>query len=182
MLIKKLLSKEEEDEIYEHVTSSFFPWNFSEYSVEKNLDLTYQFVHVLYSHNEYKSPFRKYLEWVINAYLKHHSCTILRVVRAKFNLLPKENYQKELANKSIHRDCTNDLKLDPNSKFITILYYVNDSDGDTILFDEQYNEIERFSPIKGNAIVFDSNILHRGSTPVIHKNRIILNIVLEVLD
>jgi len=45
------------------------------------------------------------------------------------------------------------------------LYYVNDSDGDTILFNSQEEEIQRITPEKGKALFFDGSIQHCGSQP-----------------
>lgn len=45
------------------------------------------------------------------------------------------------------------------------LYYVNDSDGDTIFFDDNENEIKRISPKEGRIVVFNGSIKHCGSKP-----------------
>jgi hypothetical protein len=67
-----------------------------------------------------------------------------------------------------------------------LLYYVNDSDGDTILYNEVFEEYEEvpenftvnktFTPIKGNALVFDGLIYHSSSKPTKNSKRIIINI------
>ena len=45
------------------------------------------------------------------------------------------------------------------------LYYVTDSDGDTILFDDDNNEIQRVPPKKGRIVFFDGSIKHCSSSP-----------------
>lgn len=69
----------------------------------------------------------------------------------------------------------------------TLVYYVNDSDGDTILFKEKHepgtptikdvglNIAHRSSPIKNNAILFDGDTFHAGNCPVNHRDRMIIN-------
>ena len=49
-----------------------------------------------------------------------------------------------------------------NIKSKVILYYVNDSDGDTLFFDnkDKLNIIKRVSPKKGRVVHFDNNKLH----------------------
>jgi hypothetical protein len=71
----------------------------------------------------------------------------------------------------------------------TFLYYVNDSDGDTILFNElrdarnsdtyQYDEFtlfKRVTPKRGRAILFNGMYYHSSSQPQNHHSRVILNI------
>jgi len=55
------------------------------------------------------------------------------------------------------------------------LYYVNDSDGDTIFFDNNNNEIKRVSPKKGRIVFFDGSVNHVGSYPT-KNERIGVNI------
>ena len=66
-----------------------------------------------------------------------------------------------------------DTRLD---KFLTILYYVNDSDGDTFFFDGD-NCVNRLQPIKGTAAMYPSKTWHAGSTPVEHETRVVINMV-----
>jgi hypothetical protein len=67
------------------------------------------------------------------------------------------------------------------------LYYVNDSDGDTILYNETQDEVpvdqlrtynfteyKRVSPKKGRAVMFNGNRFHSSSTPTKTK-RCVLN-------
>ena len=69
------------------------------------------------------------------------------------------------------------------------VYYVNESDGDTILYnikpDNASNSchpdqkdlkiVERVSPKPNRLALFDGCLLHTGSSPTKHKNRILIN-------
>jgi hypothetical protein len=63
-------------------------------------------------------------------------------------------------------------------KSISIIYYVNNSDGDTLFFNEELNIIKRVSPRQGRAIVFDSNTKHTACCPINSKYRQVINFVL----
>ena len=54
------------------------------------------------------------------------------------------------------------------------LYYVNDSEGDTILFNDKGEEIQRVIPKKGRIVFFDGSIKHCSSRPS-SKTRAVLN-------
>ena len=47
---------------------------------------------------------------------------------------------------------------------LALIYYVNDSDGDTVFF-ENDKIVKRVSPKKGRVIVFDGSHLHAGGYP-----------------
>lgn len=61
-----------------------------------------------------------------------------------------------------------------NPDLITILYYVNDSDGDTYFFEGQ-EVVHIAPPVKGTAAMFRSNMLHAGSPPIKHEARSVIN-------
>ena len=70
----------------------------------------------------------------------------------------------------------------------TILYYVNDSDGDTFLFNEKaegnkeasypdsLSIMKRISPKMGRAVIFDGLTFHSSSSQQTHNERLVLNI------
>jgi len=72
------------------------------------------------------------------------------------------------------------------------LYYVNNSQGDTVLYNEtsdsvsatdvgtyQFTEYQRVTPKKGRAVIFNGNRYHSSSSPTMNK-RCILNFDLNV--
>jgi len=62
---------------------------------------------------------------------------------------------------------------DTDYPHLVCLYYVNDSDGDTLFFDNNGNEIKKVSPKKGRIVFFEGSISHCGSEP--SKLRSIIN-------
>jgi hypothetical protein len=71
-----------------------------------------------------------------------------------------------------------DLKLEDGSlvPHLVCLYYVNDSDGPTYFYDDDLNVVKEVDPKKGTAVVFDGDILHAGSNPVLNPFRFAINI------
>jgi len=97
--------------------------------------------------------------------------------RIKTNLmLPKSKYKPDGYNRP-HVDY-------PESGMKTFLLYLNDSDGDTFIFDKTYtgedpgemNMIERVTPKQNTAILFDSNRYHASSIPTLNQ-RSVINVV-----
>lgn len=76
-----------------------------------------------------------------------------------------------------------------NPDAFSMVYYLHDdTDGDTVIFDRQYNpnnpskkqheglnELVRVTPKKGRAVVFNSNRYHASSIPSEHDRRCIIN-------
>jgi hypothetical protein len=58
---------------------------------------------------------------------------------------------------------------------ITAIYYVNDSDGDTIFFDAKGKITERLTPKKGRLVWWKGKIFHAKSSPVETKQRVVVN-------
>jgi hypothetical protein len=73
----------------------------------------------------------------------------------------------------------------------TLLYYVNDSDGDTILYNEKvetvnfgkdpeypdrFSILDRVSPKQGRAVLFNGLHYHSSSLPKVSENRIAINV------
>jgi hypothetical protein len=65
---------------------------------------------------------------------------------------------------------------------MTAIYYVNDTDGDTVIFNEEYGhqgqltEKKRISPKQGRLVVFNGRLMHAGNYPTKNNPRIITNI------
>ena len=70
------------------------------------------------------------------------------------------------------------VHTDRKENGISIIYYINDTDGDTVFFDKKLNVVKRVLPKQGKAIIFDSTIPHAGSCPINSKYRQNINFVL----
>jgi len=74
--------------------------------------------------------------------------------------------------------------IDNYTDHLVLLYYVNNSDGDTVLYKNKYDEDSnnemivdyRVSPKAGRAILFDGGTYHSFYYPNIHDTRSVINI------
>lgn len=101
--------------------------------------------------------------------LKPHIPDNYKIHRAKLNLMWR---CKEAGTRwnSPHTD-------NPNQGVLAVVYYLNDTDGDTVIFYD--NEIVRVKPVKGAALILPANRLHASSHPTEALDRLVLNIVVS---
>jgi hypothetical protein len=111
---------------------------------------------------------------ILHTFAKKHGIEVKEILRIKANILNKTDRQNHIH--PPHVDMTN--------PHMVLLYYVNDSDGDTVIFDQKYcygdNPIltvnRTVSPKDGAAILFDGLTYHSSASPQHTKERIVLNI------
>jgi hypothetical protein len=135
-----------------------------------------QLVHTLLINNEQKSnayePIMSLFDFS-QFYNKGY-----KVSRAKINLLTPPISATTNQYHVPHFDSSN-----PND--ITVIYYVSNSDGDTVLFNEKYENDtniiptvnHKVSPQKGRVLIFPSNLLHASSPPLNIDFRCVINFV-----
>ena len=104
---------------------------------------------------------------IINSPWQARYATILYQAASKCNLMVQEILAQRmfLHCPSIKPGQQNAMHIDLPDPHLVCLYYVNDSDGDTVFFDDNGNEIHRNTPKKNTAVIFDGSIKHCSSTP-----------------
>lgn len=68
-----------------------------------------------------------------------------------------------------------------DGKYMVFLYYVNDSDGCTMFFEDK-KEVFRSQPKKGTGVLFNANTIHAGQLPVINNTRYVINMIFQKRD
>lgn len=109
---------------------------------------------------------------------------VKQVLRVRLRLtLQHPDREKFLFNKP-HIDLP-----DYNGPYKTLVYYINDSDGDTFIFDKFFNKedsinvlkdidkkiILQHTPRQGSAVYFEGHQYHAGNTPIKYKHRYVIN-------
>jgi hypothetical protein len=118
---------------------------------------------------------------VLDEYARRNNVVITEIQRMKVN-----NQTKSMWPDWNGENCCNEIHFDnsiPGNR--TLVYYINDSDGDTILFDALYegvnkeykmNTLMRVTPKQGRAVVFDTWRFHAPQNPTYTPRRYLLNI------
>ena len=84
------------------------------------------------------------------------------IVRCKVNYqIPSPKNPNPLFHNTPHIDF-----FYSNKPSFTVIYYVNDSDGDSVFFNKDLTIKQRISPQKGNIAIFNSNLPHSSSHPI----------------
>lgn len=184
IVIEDCIQEDHQDNLEKLVTGSNFPWFFypgtilptdveytNECIVQKGSNPP-QFSHFLTLE---KFPFVNTISPVLDT-ITSVVKTNIRILKIKFNLLTKSS------NTSHHWPHTDLDNLTDDVR--TGLYYVNDSDGPTYIFNEyapkvkeSVTEAVKINPEKGKLVIFDSRRFHASSSPNIHNARIVLNVV-----
>lgn len=119
------------------------------------------------------SPYANYaLPFIHKLFDEFESSTLLRC-----------RFDMTVYNPNEHRHMPHTDLQAPN---LTCIYYVNDSDGDTLIFNErreseEYTIAKSVTPTKNRIVVFDGDLYHTGHSPKEHRNRILINANLGVL-
>jgi hypothetical protein len=149
-------------------------------SADTNIIDSSQFSHIIYDFEyrissriwEYVSPMLWFLE-------DRTGYRVMDIGRIKANLLLPGDTKKNNYNPP-HTDM--EMK-----GYTSMVYYVNDSDGDTRIFDKHIEDTHvnltmtnSNIPKKGSAILFPSTQYHCSSNPIDYKTRIVINFVLKL--
>lgn len=115
---------------------------------------------------------------LLNVFAAKHGFSYNSISRIKINLIPRD---PDFTMEYHHMP-----HIDSDGEHQVFIYYVNDSDGDTILFDDFFNgqtpkleSFERISPKQGRGMVFNGLQYHASSSPCYSKYRCIINVDFE---
>ena len=83
---------------------------------------------------------------------------------------------------SIDKVHKNDPHVDSKNPHKVILFYLQDSDGDTYFYNDSHEVIDSISPKENRAVLFDGGLLHSSSKPIKFARRIVLNVNLKICE
>ena len=112
-------------------------------------------------------PLSSYFETIINN-------TAKKIKLKNPELLEARSFLQLPLNKEYVGEGVDTPHLDRTEPHLVFLYYVNDSDGPTLLFDDDGNIIESCHPKKGRCIIFPGETMHSSAEPKHHPSRIVI--------
>ena len=173
-----LLSSEEHQSIQDEIEHAEFLWRYESATVPGYVGSdSPQFVRFV-EHmidGTIKSIYAEGVRWreLITAKLPYD---IDFISRTKVNmLLPSNNPTAPFH--APHVDITTtDKEID---KYYSLLYYINNSDGDTHFFHDN-GDIEMISPKANRCVVLPAMLLHASSSPITTQRRLVINTVFKI--
>jgi hypothetical protein len=169
-------------------SASNFPWGFfanvnynrpppegipGRYGKDPRFEDSFGFGSVIYPGAGPTEETLKYPMLAFQRFLQRHRIEAQQLIRLKANLLVQSAVAGGPKPFVPHVDL-------PTPHWV-VIYYLNDSDGDTVLLDKTYPDWENaqvlhsVSPKKGRAILFDGRHYHAGTPPHQHTTRLVLN-------
>ena len=172
-IVDNFLPQADANVIHQEINSANFPWYLNSYT-SYNGDGQHQLIHNIYNDDKPLSPLFFLVDPILKEFEVKTEYKIESLGRIKANFLTNRVIPSDYVEKTIHQDTDKD-------NYVSLLYYVEDSDGDTILFeDDKKTELMRVTPRANRAVIFKSNTWHTGLLPVMHDKRRVINFVLKV--
>jgi len=171
--IENIIKSKNIKKLTDQLFNENFPWFFVNKTSPvnqqnmKNIFEYYSFVHWFVMDSKVNSTYHKYsINIIKDAPINHNG-----ILRAKINLLPKVEHNKDKYN-TPHVD----LEYRKDIKYKSCIIYLNDSDGDTFIFNNKKEIIKRITPKKGDVLILEGNQIHASSHPIKTDYRLVLNI------
>lgn len=178
-IIDNFLTNEQLQELLNEVNGLNFPWYYRDYSSyeHENKDNIGQFIHIIYIDNRINSNYYYLAEYILKQIELKTKYKIKKIIRIKANLLLNQPHKNIEA--AIHTDTPIGSKKKDHKKSISIVFYIEDSDGDTLIYKK--NEIiKRVSPKQNRAFIFPSIEYHNATPPKLNSTRKIINFMIEI--
>jgi hypothetical protein len=185
--IENIVHENYKDRIKRTLSNDKFTWFYQDSSKKKyinresvtdSVDIEYvvQFSNTLFDNDQMLSEHIEFVQKIMKNLEEKEGVVCSRMIHVSCSMLSK-------GSDKYHTPFTNN-KVDDNT--YTLIYYVNNSDGDTVLFNETYSSdpVEltvnhRQAPTEGCALLFKSNTYSANTSPSITNTAISINIIFE---
>jgi len=196
-IVNNIFSEKSVNDLYNMLNDEYFPWYFTPSIFNKNLEQPNN-KRITYSPGFYHTVKHTNLGVNSNENVINNVMPILREFCDYENLKLKEVLRIRIRKTLQYPNHINENYNVPHidlqgylGKYYSLIYYPEDSDGDTVLFNSKKDvdgdmthldiinniedEIIRVSPKKGRAVFFKGDIVHSGNNPINYQKRIVVN-------
>ena len=143
------------------------------------------FSHALILDGKIESDYCNVFKPVLYFFTDKTGIPVKNILRVRLRLTVQHPNRKDYLFNKPHTDLPG-----YEGSYKTLIYYINDSDGDTYVFNKFLNKNEdlkktlknidqhtilKQTPKKGTAVYFEGHQYHSGNTPINYKSRYIIN-------
>jgi len=191
IILDNVIPEKYQSEIEHTLTQIEFDWHLNKSVSYGASDITKEFIEHDKNIKDTRGFIHRFLvNNIENTYVKSQYCDFVRPLlffveeQLKFQINNIDRIRGVLIPKDIEmRDSYNVPHLDSTNPHYTLIYYVNDNDGGTLLFEEKGPEVssskktpKTFIPAKkGRVLLFDGLTYHTGIVPS-DNDKILINI------
>jgi hypothetical protein len=161
-----VLSDEEIDEIESTLTHPTFNWFYQNSTnlIKYNTNIPFM-CHLYIRDGRVNSNKSNLAIQLLDKFCDSTDFKYEKVLRAQTNLLFKQS-----------QETISPPHVDDLAKHHVLIYYVNDTDGDTLIYGEDRSTvIEKVTPKKGRFFLFDGSLYHSATAPITHQIRLVFN-------
>ena len=184
----KIIPQGYADQIEADILRWQFNWNYVNDVTNPDYGNNSGLVHMAYNHNSEPSPWYPFIKPLVYAITEAQGIPLTELYRIRVGFL-MPNDQPEYDHNTPH--------VDFFWPHYTACYYVNDSDGDTVLFDQTtkevgnalsvetlneyvakttFTEAARCEPKKGRVCIFSGDRFHSSTKPRNHSRRLVITV------
>lgn len=178
--ILNVVDDEYQNKIYHALTDIKFPWHFLEDTTHEyandTVNSTPGFANLIFHPENESNPYLEFFTPLIDEILKKSNLKLTSLIRVRAGFLLNTKYvlpSLPYKYNEPHKDCEYD--------HYTAIYYVNDADGDTVIFYEtekaqNYRPMHKSRPDKGKVLLFNGQHYHASTCPKMCTKRIAITI------
>lgn len=173
-----------QEDLNSYCFGDYFPWYYIQ-DITRNAFVQGEYAQPGFHHtpfNEYNPrgssyDYFKWMSFFIEEQIGYHKPLHLFRIRCGLNISNVWN-NREFEQEWNHPHIDHNPEIVTGQTF-TCLYYVNDSDGDTFVFNEtkeskEYSVMHRITPKQGRIAIFDGKQYHASSSPKQTNARVVL--------
>jgi len=180
--VTSIVDLEYQKAIYSYLTNVEFDWHFMNDATDElannalDNSNTPGFGNLIYYHKHENNPHLEFFKPLIDAVEKHSNLKINKLLRVRAGFLLNTKYvmhHQPYKHNTPHRDY--------EQEHYTVVYYVTQSDGETVVFHEteaaeKYYPMHKSMPEPGKMLVFNGLHYHASTCPKMFTKRIAITI------